>query len=151
MKFLLTKELGRLAKWLRICGFDAEYIADNKPASVIVTALKSGRTILTRNHHMPQGRGVAIMQVKAQEVREQLAEVCRALHISPAPADMFSRCIVCNEVLRIVDKAFIKERVPAYVFETQDRFFTCVKCNRVYWQGTHWQSVAEALRSVAAN
>ncbi|HOU35759.1 MAG TPA: Mut7-C RNAse domain-containing protein [Candidatus Omnitrophota bacterium] len=151
MKFLLTKELGRLAKWLRICGFDAEYAADNKPASVIVAALKSDRTIITRNHRMPQGRGVAIMHVKAEEAREQLVEVCRALHISPEPAAMFSRCILCNEVLRIVDKASIKERVPEYVFETHDRFFMCVKCSRIYWQGTHWQSVAEALRSVAAN
>ncbi|HQO37337.1 MAG TPA: Mut7-C RNAse domain-containing protein [Candidatus Omnitrophota bacterium] len=151
MKFLLTKELGRLAKWLRICGYDAEYFTDNKPGAVIVAALKSDRMILTRNHHMPRGRGVAIMQVRAEEVQEQLIEVCRNLHMSPVPSDMFSRCTLCNEALQIVDKASIKERVPAYVFETQDRFFSCARCNRIYWQGTHWQSVAEALRSVAAN
>ncbi len=151
MKFLLTQELGRLAKWLRICGFDAEYFTDNKPGAVIVAALKSDRVILTRNHHMPRGRGVAIIQVCAEEVQEQLIEVCRNLHISPAAADVFSRCTVCNEVLQVVDKASIKERVPAYVFETQDRFFACVKCSRIYWQGTHWQSVAQALRRVAAN
>lgn len=151
MKFLLTKELGRLAKWLRICGFDAEYFAENKAGAVIVAALKSDRMILTRNHRMPQGRGVAIMQIRSERVQEQLVEVCRSLHISPLAGEMFSRCTLCNEPLELVEKSTVKDKVPEYVFRTQDKFFSCPKCKRIYWQGTHWQSVSEALRHVAAN
>jgi hypothetical protein len=151
MKFLLTKELGRLAKWLRICGFDAEYFTENKPGAAIVAALKSDRMILTRNHHMPLGRGIAIMQIHAELVQEQLVEVCRNLGISPSASEFFSRCTVCNEPLQPIEKSGVKDKVPQYVFETQDKYFSCSKCKRIYWQGTHWQSVAAALRSVAAN
>jgi hypothetical protein len=151
MKFLLTKELGRLAKWLRICGFDAKYCTESKTGTVMIAALKEDRMILTRNHRMPLGRGIAIMQVRADSVKDQLIEVCRSLNISPLSSELFSRCTVCNELLQTIDKSCVKDTVPVYVFETQDKYFSCPKCKRIYWQGTHWQSVVRALSSAAAN
>ncbi|MFA5099578.1 MAG: Mut7-C RNAse domain-containing protein [Candidatus Omnitrophota bacterium] len=151
MKFLVTKELGRLAKWLRICGFDAEYFTGSKPGALIIAALKDGRVVLTRNHHMPLGRGVPIMQIRSELVQEQLVEVCRGMGISPSASEFFSRCTVCNEPLHSVEKSAVKDKVPPYVFETQDRYFSCSKCSRIYWQGTHWEQVAAALRKVAGH
>jgi len=148
MKFLLTKELGRLAKWLRICGFDAEYFTGDTPGALIIAALKDGRTILTRNHRLPLGRGVPILQVRGESVQEQLVEVYRNLGISPSATELFSRCTVCNEPLSPVGKPAVKNRVPPYVFETQDTYFTCPKCGRIYWQGTHWEQVIKALHGI---
>jgi len=147
----LTKELGRLAKWMRICGFDAEYFTNEKPASAIVAALKEERVILTRNRRMPQGRGVTIMQIHAEDVREQLAEVYKGLGVVPSASGMFTRCTICNEELHPIDKQSVKGKVPDYVFCTQDKFFLCPRCERIYWQGTHWQSVVEALHGLLAN
>ena len=117
--------------------------------ALIVAALKDDRVVLTRNHRMPLGRGVPIIQISSELVQEQLVEVCSTMGISPSASEIFSRCTVCNEPLRVIEKPAIKDKVPAYVFETQDRYFTCPKCNRIYWQGTHWEQAAAALRSVA--
>ncbi|MFZ5845151.1 MAG: Mut7-C RNAse domain-containing protein, partial [Patescibacteria group bacterium] len=58
---------------------------------------------------------------------------------------MFSRCTICNQELSSIDKTKIKEKVPVYVYNTQENFFICAVCNRIYWQGTHWGNVKKTL------
>lgn len=148
MKFLLTKELGRLAKWLRILGFDAEYFKRDNAGSLIIEALRDQRIILTRNHRLPKFRGVNIILIKAQTIREQVREVLKVLKIHPVSSMMFTRCIICNEGLAAIEKEKVKDKVPEYVFKTQGNFLVCPKCKRIYWQGTHWGNVEEMLEGV---
>jgi uncharacterized protein with PIN domain len=148
MKLLLTKELGRLAKWLRILGFDAEYFSQDKASSLIIKALREDRLIITRNHHLPAGRGVRIIVIESERLREQIPETLKELNIHPDKAGMFTRCIICNMELVEVDKSRIKDKVPEYVFKTQEDFITCPKCGRVYWQGTHWGNVQQTLEGL---
>jgi uncharacterized protein with PIN domain len=147
-RLLLTKELGRLARWLRILGFDAGYFTQNNPGSLIIEALRDNRIILTRNHRLPKSKGVKIVTIKAETLNEQIAEVARALGITPDAGLVFTRCIICNEELMGIDKEKIKDRVPEYVYGTQELFLTCPKCKRVYWQGTHWGNVQSLLKEV---
>lgn len=148
MKFILTRELGRLAKWLRILGFDTTYFQQDKPGSLIIQALRDERIILTRNHHLPKARGLKIVIIQAETIKEQVAEVLNTLKIKPDSDKMFSRCIICNEELQLVNKEEIKDKVPQYVFKTQDKFITCPKCHRIYWQGTHWGNVKKTLEEI---
>jgi len=147
-KLLLTKELGRLAKWLRILGYDAEYVRESNAASLIIQALRQERIILTRNHRLPASRGIKIITLKTQKLKEQLVETLRELKAEPQTERMFSRCTICNKELVSIDKNKIREKVPEYVYNTQENFFVCTTCNRVYWQGTHWQNVKEALETI---
>lgn len=149
MKFLLTKELGRLAKWLRILGFDAEYYREDNISSLIIRALGDERIILTRNHHLPQSRGLQIVTLKAEKIKEQIAEVLEQLKIKPDNHAMFTRCILCNTELTGIEKEKVKDKVPEYVFKTQTHFITCPKCQRIYWQGTHWGNVEKMLEGIA--
>jgi len=149
MKFLLTRELGRLAKWLRILGFDTEYFKGDNHSSLIIQALRDERIIITRNHRLPQARGLKILLIKAEKIKAQMAEVLKALQIAPASDMMFTRCILCNEELLHIDKEKIKDKVPEYVFKTQEYFITCPKCTRIYWQGTHWGNVQATLEEIA--
>ena len=64
---------------------------------------------------------------------------------------MFSRCIICNVELEDIDKAKVKDKVPEYVFKTQGEFITCPKCQRIYWQGTHWGNVRRCLEEIESN
>jgi uncharacterized protein len=148
VKLLLTRELGRLAKWLRILGIDAEYSRLNNNASLIIQALREDRTILTRNHRLPAARGIRIVVLKEELIKKQLSEILGVLENVPGPEEMFTRCTVCNEMLVNVDKDKIKEKVPVYVFATQEKFLSCPKCSRVYWQGTHWKNVADTLKTI---
>lgn len=149
MKFILTRELGRLAKWLRILGFDALYSNQDNISSVMIQALRDGRIILTRNHRLPKSLGVKIIMVEAERIKEQVAEVLKTLNIRPGSDAMFSRCILCNEELIEIEKEKVKNLVPDYVFKTQDNFITCPRCGRIYWSGTHWGNVKETIAKLS--
>ncbi len=151
MKFLLTKELGRLAKWLRLLGYDTEYTGEHKASTLIIRALQEGRILITRNHRLPEARGVKALVIENEKIREQVLEVMKLLKIKPASAMMFRRCIICNTGLAPAAKERIKDRVPEYVFQTQEDFVTCPKCRRVYWQGTHWGNVRDTLNEIDKN
>ena len=149
MKLLLTRELGRLAKWLRILGFDTEYFKEANISSLVIQALRENRVIITRNHRLPRSAGLRIVLIKEEKLKEQLREVLKALEISLDSVLMFSRCIICNEELAEIAKDKIKDRVPEYVFNTQEDFIRCPKCERIYWQGTHWGNVEAILKEIA--
>lgn len=148
MKLLLTQELGRLAKWLRILGFDAEYSKESNPASLIIRALREERIILSRNHRLPAARGLKIIILKEEKIREQLREALKILGIEPSGQIMFKRCTICNVELEPIVKEKVKGKVPEYVFRTQESFFICPKCNRIYWHGTHWGNVNSIIKEL---
>lgn len=148
MRFLLTRELGRLAKWLRILGFDTVYFNQDNISSLIIQALRDERIIITRNHRLPKSGGIKIVLIKAEKLAEQLPEVLGQLEVKPESDKMFTRCIVCNAALVDIDKDEIKGKVPEYVFKTQNNFITCPTCKRVYWPGTHWGNVEATLKEV---
>jgi len=151
MKFILTKELGRLSKWLRILGFDTVYYNQDNLSSLIIQALRDERIILTRNQRLPQARGLKIVLIKNEKIKKQVAEILQTLKIVLEPEMMFSRCILCNTELVYITKEEVKDKVPEYVFNTQEDFLTCPQCNRIYWQGTHWGNVQETLEEIKWN
>ena len=150
MKFIITKELGRLARWLRILGFDAEYFPDPNRSSLIITSLRDARIILTRNGHMSPVSGIRMLRIKHDELKNQLAQVMRELDIKLDEDALFTRCILCNKELESAKKESIKDKVPEYVYESQKDFVICPSCKRVYWHGTHWGNVRKMLAEVGA-
>jgi uncharacterized protein len=150
MKFVVTQEMGKLAKWLRILGYDTEYFTQKNVSSLIIQALRDDRIILTRNHRLPKSAGMKILFIKSETVKRQVREVLKQLKM-PLNCDMmFRRCILCNVELSVADKEAVKGRVPAYVFETARDFFICPECRRIYWQGTHWGNVKKTLEELDA-
>lgn len=148
MKLILTKELGRLAKWLRILGIDAAYFNQDNLSSLIIRALKEDRIILTRNQRLVRPTGIKIVFIKPETIKEQIKAALEALRIYPEEKKMFTRCIICNEELADIEKEKVKDKVPEYVFKTQEDFITCPKCQRIYWQGTHWGNVTQTLKEI---
>lgn len=151
MKLILTKELGRLVKWLRILGFDTVYYNQDKLSSLIIQSLRDERIILTRNQRLPKDRGLKIVLVKNETVKKQLEEILKTLKIVLDSEKMFTRCILCNTVLAGIAKDKVKDQVPEYVFKTQENFITCPACKRIYWQGTHWGNVQKTLEEIKWN
>lgn len=144
MKFLVTRELGRLAKWLRILGYDTVYSTEEKKSTLVISALRQNRIILTRNRRI-SSKGVRVLWIRSDLVREQISQVIKELGLSLDEETMFSRCTICNEEIEFIPKDKVKDRVPEYVFKTQQDFFTCPSCQRIYWQGTHWGNVQEIV------
>lgn len=148
MKFILTNELGRLAKWLRILGFDAAYLSSNNRSELIINSLREGRIILSRDRKMSQLSGVRLLRIKYDKVRDQLRQVLEGFDIKLEDCPLFTRCVICNKELEDIEKKKLKDKVPEYVYNTQQDFVICPECERIYWQGTHWGNVRKLLDSV---
>lgn len=134
--------LGRLARWLRLLGFDAEYWREGSDEQLMAAAADQGRTILTRDRALAHRRGVRAVYITGETLDEQIAEARAALGPAPAP---FTRCGECNGVLVDLSHEEAEGRVPPYVWQTQAAFKRCTGCDRVYWKGTHWPALQDRL------
>ncbi|MFB3919979.1 hypothetical protein BU251_08305 [Candidatus Velamenicoccus archaeovorus] len=148
MKFLLTRELGRLSRWLRILGFDARYEPSGSKAFCMLEALKEERVVVTRNMRFGRRHGGSVVFLHANDLKGQILELQGQLGLAVDRSLFFSRCILCNEPLAAIPKAVVEKEVPPYVFETVDVFRRCPACRRVYWKGTHWENVEEIITSL---
>lgn len=147
-KFILTKELGRLVKWLRILGFDTIYFTAKNISSLVITALREDRIILTRNLHLTSAVGIKIFQVKGDLVTDQLKQIIQELGLKLNQQRLFTRCIICNTEITKIAKEKVIGKVPEYVFKTQEEFSWCPPCDKIYWSGTHWGNVAKTLKEL---
>jgi uncharacterized protein with PIN domain len=142
--FAADRTLGKLAKWLRILGFDTIFESDisNKR---FYDRLEPERVLLTRTVKIRE-RFTArrLVFIKADDVNEQLRQVIDELAIVRRDIRMFSVCLRCNSPIVEVDKQAIYGRVPDYVWETQVEFSKCRQCERIYWAGSH----AERSRAI---
>ena len=136
MKFLADTMLGRLAKWLRLSGYDTVYRSDLDDGALAQLARSENRVLLTRDVELTRRRGVRSVLIESDQTAEQLTQVLRELRLRTRTA--FTRCAECNVRLRKLSRARAKDRVPPYVHRTQTRFRECPRCQRVYWRGTHW-------------
>ena len=148
MKFILTKELGRLATWLRILGYDSSFYRQDNLSTLVITALREERAILTRNSRISRFPGPRIVKIKSDFVAQQIKQVIVELKLKPKQKDMFTRCVICNIGLEEIGKSRVKNKVPEYVYQTQKDFVVCPQCKKVYWQGTHWGNAREYLEKI---
>ncbi|HSM92857.1 MAG TPA: Mut7-C RNAse domain-containing protein [Anaeromyxobacteraceae bacterium] len=136
-RFVLDVHLGRLARHLRMLGFDARWSADADDATLAAASSAEHRILLTRDRGLLKRRAVTHGYcVRASDPRRQLDEVLRRLDLLRAIAP-FTRCLRCNGALLPVEKALVADRLPPRVRERQATFRRCDGCGRVYWPGTH--------------
>lgn len=135
--------LGSLAKWLRILGYDTRFEPGLDDHQLVRISRAEGRVLLTRDRQLARRRGIELLLVSEQTLNAQLRQVVAELGLSSRGS--FSRCPVCNETLLALDVESAQARVPPYVAQTQRHFSSCPTCQRVYWQGTHWQQMHQYL------
>ncbi|HOM28522.1 MAG TPA: Mut7-C RNAse domain-containing protein [Deltaproteobacteria bacterium] len=142
--FACDRNLGRLAKWLRLMGFDTLYLRDDDPHRLLGAAL-SGRIVLTRRRALRGRPGVVV--VERDRALDQVREVVSSLGLE-GPLDAFSRCSLCNEPLVEETPEGVSGLVPDHVLATRDRFARCPSCGRVYWKGTHLDRARGTMEAV---
>ena len=129
--------LGRLARWLRILGFDTSFEAHVEDAALVRRALAEGRTVLTRDRRLPEEWTlVPVFVLHAEDLRGQLAEVGPHFGLAER-ARPFSRCNRCNEPLLGATPEQVGAQVPPGVRARHAEFRCCPRCERVYWAGSH--------------
>ena len=148
-KFIVDNNVGKLAKWLRIMGYDARFFNGSDDADMITTALAEGRVILTRDTQIMKRRVVAsgrlkVILIQSDEPEHQMRQVIDTLNLD-CRFRPFAICLECNQSLVERSKQQVKDLVPPYVFQTQNQYMECPACHRIYWRGTHWQAMTRKL------
>ena len=144
-RFAADVMLGRLAKWLRVLGFDARSILLANRAEV--EALIFGGIIpLTRREEFRDFEGVIFL--RSDHHFEQLRELISLVSITGGEVRLFSRCILCNAGLVSIPGEAAFGAVPDYVFETASDFRKCPECGKVYWPGSHRRKMIDQLESL---
>ena len=146
-KFIADCHLGKLAKYLRLMGFDTLYFSRMEDSDLVAIALEQDRTILTRDKALSQRKNVPVFFLQPVDTRGQLQALISRYRLDRHPAP-FSRCIVCNTPLEVIEKAKVLHRVPEKVGRTFSRFEYCRVCDRVYWHGDHYHRMKEFLESI---
>jgi uncharacterized protein with PIN domain len=150
-RFFADAMLGRLARWLRILGYDTSYEAHVEDAALVRRAVQEKRVILTRDRALPEEfRVPALVLVEAERPAEQLRELVTRLGLD-TEGRLFTRCSRCNAELEPVPRSQIAERVPARVLRDHERFKHCPGCGRVYWEGSHVDRIRSAIRRALAS
>ncbi|MCK9418405.1 MAG: Mut7-C RNAse domain-containing protein [Nitrospirae bacterium] len=142
MKFIADVMLGRLAKRLRLLGFDVLYVRTLNNNEIIRLSLEQDRVILTRDMALSD-RPLAEnhLFIKSDLVQEQVEQVLLTVPLE-TPLNPLSRCSECNDLLDRILREEVRDLVPHHVFENQEVFLRCPRCNRLYWHGTHVMRMA---------
>ena len=151
---MADQNVGRLARCLRMLGFDTLFFDGQDDGEMVRLALDEGRVILTRDTHIVERKIVTSGRLKAvllvsDRPEEQLYQVTKSLGLKDSFRP-FTLCIEDNHPLEERSKEAVRNRVPPYVFKTQQRYTECPHCNRIYWRGTHWQMMSLKLEKLTA-
>lgn len=148
-RFILDVHLGKLARILRMLGFDSAWEADCDDETIIRRALSERRIILTRDLGILKQRRVTHgYWPRNTEPEAQAAEVIRALDLGRR-LKPFTRCLECNQPIRPVDRSEAADRVPPGVHRRFDDYRQCEGCERIYWRGSHYLRMLERIRCLS--
>jgi uncharacterized protein with PIN domain len=149
-QFCCDAMLGGLARWLRAAGYDASWQAHVEDWDLVRQAIREKSVLLTsdtgifrigivRDDEVP-----ALLIPTGLKVAEQLRFVLEKLELEV----LEPRCMACGGMLAEVPKEHVRGNVPPRTFDWLDHFYRCQRCQRVFWQGTHWRRISERLDQV---
>ena len=149
-RFFADAQLGRLARHLRLLGFDTRYQNMIDDADLVRQALAEHRIILSRDRALLMRRDVSHgVHLCLDDAEKQLIHVIQRCDLARS-CHPFSRCIECNHEIEAIPKQVVEQRLEAETIASFDEFWHCAGCDRVYWKGSHYerlqQRVAAALR-----
>jgi len=147
-RFVLDVHLGRLARTLRLLGFDCVWRNDITDHELATISVDERRILLTRDRGLLKHAKVTHgYLVRETNHRRQVVEILRRFDLFGAIAP-FGRCLECNGVLERVAKEEVEHRLPPRTRRDYDDFSTCPDCSRIYWQGSHYDRLAALVEDI---
>ena len=149
--FVCDMMVGRLARWLRIFGYDTLYDPEKPVRDWVPLLLEERRVLLTRNRQIaPELPPELYFWVEPNQPDAQIRQVIEAFELD-VQSHLFSRCLLCNVPVVPAEKAEVRDKIPPRVWQTHTEFWRCPHCGRVYWQGSHLKRVKEHIRNILAD
>jgi len=148
MKFIVDCMLGKLAKWLKILGFDVLYFSKIGDDELIQMARKEGRILLTRDNGLVEkSKNFTSIFIQSENWTSQVRQVLNAFHLQDQ-INPHSRCLQCNQKLKPLSREKAKNLVTPFVYQKSDSFALCPDCGRVFWKGTHMSNMEKKIASI---
>jgi len=142
--------LGTLAKWLRLFGFDTFYAnSEMEDEELLQFAKKEDRVIITRDKQLiARGKKekLSVIEVNTTDLDEQINLVLKNVDIDQKA--ILSRCSVCNTILDEIEKSEVKNNVPKKIFDNNEKFWFCSKCDKIYWMGSHYERILNKIEKI---
>ena len=147
-KFIADVHLGKLARYLRLLGFDTVYERELDDAAIASRSRDERRIVLTRDRGLLKRSAVTHGHaVRSMNADAQLLEVVEAFDLRERTAP-FSRCLKCNGPVRSVERELVEHRLPKYTRLAYGHFFRCEHCGSIYWPGAHFARLRSLVDSV---
>ena len=149
--FVADVHLGKLARLLRLLGFDTLHSNTYDDSELVAIAAREGRIVLTRDRGLLKHNAVTHgYWLRSTNPMEQAREVVRRFNLETL-IDPFRRCLVCNGLLAPVTKAEILAHIPPRVAVEHDEFFRCTSCQKLYWRGTHYPKLEKHIAAIVGS
>ena len=139
--FIVDAMLGKLAKKLRLFGFDSLYSSSMEDDKIIQLAKNENRILITKDAPLTQKakkQQILAVQITSDDEIDQFLQINEKASLGKCSVSGGnSRCPVCNGELLYTEKNDVSDKVPTGVFENMKDFWKCTKCEKIYWEGTH--------------
>jgi len=147
-RFVVDANLGKLANYLRLCGFDTLYRSDYRDPEITAISTSQQRILLSRDRQLLKRRQLThAYYVQATNPRRQLLEVLTRFDLARSMRP-FSRCLRCNGPLEAVPKSALTKELQPRTRRYYQQFWRCRHCRRIYWKGSHYLHMLRFLRTV---
>lgn len=144
-RFILDAHLGKLARNMRMLGFDAVYDRDLNDEQIIQESLDNKRSILSKDRALLlDKRVISGYFVIATDLTEQLIEVIKYFDLINK-IKPFTRCLDCNGEIIGVDKKEVEGKIPESILNFNKNFTRCDHCKKIFWEGSHQQKMADFI------
>jgi uncharacterized protein with PIN domain len=148
MRFVVDCMLGKLAKWLKILGFDALFFSKIEDDELLDLARKENRILLTKDTGLIQrAKDIPTLFLESENWKDQIQQVLDHFHLREKVAP-HTRCIDCNVALKDLPKKNAENLVSSFVFEKAESFALCPICGRVFWRGTHFKDMEKKIQKI---
>jgi uncharacterized protein with PIN domain len=142
--------LGKLARWLRMLGYEAVYLNDSSDQELLSRAKRDSLVLLTSDEQLYRTasiRGIEAELVQGRTEAERLAGIASRYNLRLEIDTANSRCPQCGSPLRETSKDDVRGAVPPTTFKVYRSFWICTnpQCAKVYWQGSHWKKIEQTL------
>ena len=147
-RFILDVQLGRLARDLRMLGFDTLYSNKYTNPDIVRIAAGEHRIILTRDLGVLKYKSITHgYWVRSTTRDEQLVEVVKRFDLSKQ-FQSFKRCLLCNGIIELIAKDKIKTQLLPKTLKYFNIFYRCPDCKKIYWEGSHFKRMQEKINQI---
>jgi uncharacterized protein len=150
IKFFADVNVARVARWLRAIGIDTAWEDAIADGELVKRAIEEKRFVLTLDKRLiGEWRADNVLLLRSENPFAQFCEIIAHFGLEK-PEELFTRCLVCNTLLRRAEAAEISENAPPGVQENHEKFHYCPDCNKVYWEGSHARRMKRAIEEAFA-